>query len=447
MKLFWILLCCGGLFAQIFMLTLQYMQYEISTSVTFTFEDIINLPAITICGNILELGNWDDERLRKHCGNLTGSSTCMNETAEQITSYVVFKVPLTRRLPLSFKFMDYFTISEIMQLTHNMDKLIMGHMRYNSETGGTDKRMGVDDTFDVTHFLTGIYKCMTLTWKKQYETASYLKLKRQFTSSGMLVTFVRSDFLIDKVSMLTFSYTGNRKNNTISDSDVLVISARRAISSSSYDLYKSKFLEAPFATNCVNYRSVYGVASRSHCYESCFIEACVRNLKRKPIGVWMDEEDGSMMAMSETFVEEHYEEISRLSKDCDSRCFRQDCIQIVHSARMKSSARDDNGTISGYVSYVPNSPVVVTECMQKVTFAEFVTDVGSTFGFWLGLSVLTAFTWLQKLTLKILRKRSCKRTRAKKERKHRNNLPVPRHHRAESTSVYGIDLSHVRSFN
>ena len=448
MRLLWILLCCGGLFAQIFLLVFQYMRYDISTSVTFTFENIIHLPAITICATILELGKWDDERLRKHCGELTGSQTCMNETAEQISSFVADKVPLDMRLPASFKFMDHLTISEIMQVTHEVDKLIMGHLRFNPEIGGQDKVFGVADTYETVHFLTGIYKCATLIWKKRYETAGYLKLKRQFTSSGLFSVIVRNELLMDKISMLTLSYTGNRVIPRIGDSDFIQIPGGRGLTSSSYDLFMSKFLEAPFATDCVDYRRDYKLESRADCYDTCFEDASVRALQRKPLGVRHDGRDGGIMSMSESFVTNNHRVISRISNECDNKCSRQDCVQTVYSPRMKSMSRSDNSSMTGYLSYVPNSPIVVTECMQKITFAEFATDLGSTFGFWLGLSVLTAFTWMQKLVQKIVQQqRACKQVTERKERRRKRMAVTSKHYTSDWMYAPGTDLYHVHSYN
>lgn len=403
MRIVWILLCCIGCIAHISLLVIQYMNYDISTSVTYTFEDIIHLPSITVCGNILELANWDDEKMRRHCDDLTGSLTCMNDTSDQIAAFVANNVSLGQRLPLSLSFMDYFTMSEMMKGTHDVDKLILGYMRFNPLTGDNDRCRYLSDTFDIVHYVTGIYKCMTISWKKPYDVVNFLKLKRQFTSSGMFLFLVRNEFLMHKASMLIVGYSSNHVIPRNGDSDSIIIAADKDISSSSYDLLKNKFLEAPFATNCIDYKKMYGLESRTHCYDSCFKRACVQRLNRMPIGVLMsDNDNGNIMSMSDSFIAERNEEINKMSQECDNLCSRQDCRQIVYAARMKSTTRGDNGTISGHVSYVPNAPIVVTECLQKVTFAEFATDLGSTFGFWLGLSVLSAFSWVQCMLQKIV---------------------------------------------
>jgi hypothetical protein len=361
---------------------------------------MVHLPAMTFCGSILELADWSDEKLRSECAKITGLQTCMNETADKISSYVSSNVRLDDKLDATFKLIDSFTISELMHGTHEPGKLFMAHLRINSETQAADQFYGLTDTFETSNYLNRVFSCVTLKWKAPYDKIPYATLQRQITSVGMFAFLVRSDFLISIMSQVSVAYSPNERK--LITSDMLILPGGKGICTSFYDLFKGTLLPAPFWTDCINY-SDYGFENKAHCYETCYTTACIDRFNRTPLSSRMDETYGNLYGMSEKFVNEHYQTLNMLSNECDQKCKWLDCQQVIYSTRMKSSDKDDAVTLSGHVSYLPTSPIVIVECMQKLTFAEFATDLCSTFGFWLGLSVISVVTWMQELVVKVMR--------------------------------------------
>lgn len=67
-----VIVCSIGCFAQIIILTVQYMKYEMSTSVEFVFPEIMKMPHITMCAILAWMLDWNNMMLKSHCFNVTG---------------------------------------------------------------------------------------------------------------------------------------------------------------------------------------------------------------------------------------------------------------------------------------------------------------------------------------------------------------------------------------
>lgn len=418
MKVVWILLCVTGCATQIVLLAMGYLSYDISTTVTYAFEDKMKLPSLTLCVNILEQVDWNDEKMQSMCDRIIGWADCVNQTAEQITDYVRKDINQEQKQWITFKLLDMFTIRELISMTGHIDTLFLGHLRYNPETEGLDKIIGFDETFNVTEFLMGPRKCFTLSFQKEYATADYLKLKQQFTTPGGMTVFARyeSTETSSSHSVIMVMYTPAGVTVRGSNGDP-VISPTRGISSSTYSITRSKILEAPFATNCIDYQKVYGVADRGECYESCIVGENIRRLGRKPLGARMEERDGDMKCMSDQFVKENKKVVQKISRFCGHQCSRHDCQQTIYTSFMKSFADVSNPNhVAAHIFQVPNTPTVTSGCMAKVTLAEFATDVASTLGFWFGLSVLSILSWSEGIIRRLGGKHGTGQRYARKNR-------------------------------
>ena len=74
------------------------------------------------------------------------------------------------------------------------------------------------------------------------------------------------------------------------------------------------------------------------------------------------------------------------SKECDKVCFAAACEETFHVPNLRSSI---NYTAPFVVTYVMQSPKIETICTAKLSFVVFVTNIFSTFGFWIGLSMVS----------------------------------------------------------
>jgi hypothetical protein len=64
---------------------------------------------------------------------------------------------------------------------------------------------------------------------------------------------------------------------------------------------------------------------------------------------------------------------------------------------------------------LPSSPAAISESMARITIAGFITDLLSTFGFWLGLSALDVIVSSATLLWKLVNKSSEIRRRRRRK--------------------------------
>ena len=249
MKACWVLLCCCGCATQIFLLTFHYMRYDISTTVSFTLEEEITLPAITICANIVELGKWEDQRLRSKCYLRFGKDSCLNITsADQFAPFLI-QIGQEKRCDAVYELFEMSSISEILNMTTHITNLIAGHTRYNMvNLVKRDLILHLNETLEI------FAKCFTLFWKKSLAVVSTHKLNRNPASIGVFMTLFWSPMA---------------SNNQLHDPDVdFVILPVTGLSTSSYNLFMSKLPGPPFATNGLDYNFDFWILVGTVCSDS-----------------------------------------------------------------------------------------------------------------------------------------------------------------------------------
>lgn len=75
------------------------------------------------------------------------------------------------------------------------------------------------------------------------------------------------------------------------------------------------------------------------------------------------------------------------------------------------------------VCQVPSSPILVSTSSSKITFASFVTDICSTFGFWFGVPALSVIHSIDSIVNRIInrdqksKKAEKRKTRVAKEKR------------------------------
>ena len=397
------LLCSMGCFAHILVLTLQYMKYDISTSVEIMFEDIIHLPSITLCASIVALLNWDDERLQEKCVEITGDDSCLSMTGTEIERKITRNFTLGERDVASQTIMSYFSIADILaNLTIGVDGFLLAHYRHNTKEGTVDAVFDeASATFRVKEMILVNDKCYTLSWKEEWAHPDYWDMRRHRKSKGLFTFFRINKQKTRTIQWLLLSYGENNATNRFGSFDQMFLNAV-GYTLSTFELIKSQFLPAPFPTKCRDYKQSGGLDNRGGCYETCFAETAWITFQMKPQPVRMEVDDHNK-SMTSKFMDANSVALRALSEPCKKACAFQDCKQNVYTTIPKSTLRKK---ASEYVSHgfaIPTSPVVVTISTAKITFAGFGTDISSTLGFWLGLSVLSIMKWSKRMFCKLFR--------------------------------------------
>ena len=385
-----------GCFAHILVLTLQYMEYDISTSVEVMYEDIIHLPSITFCTSIAAVLKWDDNRLQEKCAEITGDASCTGMSETEIEQKITSSFSISQRSAASEKILHHFSISDILtNLTTPVDGLLFGHYRYNDKKGVSEVVLDeTSNTFDIEEIIMIDNKCYTLAWKEKYAHPDYWDIRRLRKSMGLFQVFIFEKHKAKTLQWLLMSYGGNNNSFRYGIFDQMIIPTL-GYTISTFQLVRSQFLPPPFPTNCRDYETE-GFDNRAGCYEICFAEMTWTMFKLKPQAVRMDQHDGNM-SMTSRFMDDNSDALKSLSGRCKKECVFQDCQQDVYTTIPKSSMKKQEVEMVSHGCALPTSPVVATISMAKITFTGFATDVSSTLGFWLGLSVLSIMKWAKRM--------------------------------------------------
>jgi hypothetical protein len=149
---------------------------------------------------------------------------------------------------------------------------------------------------------------------------------------------------------------------------------------------RSTLLPPPFVTMCRNYSKEVVGGSR----ESCFLD-CVKDAKKSysPGGE----------------VKKH-----TIDDECSKKCKEKDCTSTVILPKLIENMSPRCGEPWYGISIVPpDTPVIQSDTTEQVVLIQFLTDIGSTFGFWLGLSVIGVIDKFSDFLCKVIKKQKAKK--------------------------------------
>lgn len=376
MKLVWILTCCIGCFTQIIMLVVQYMEYEVSTRVAFAYPDIMVMPLITFCTRLTWMMDWNDSHVKSVCLNTFGNESCHRRSTANFTN--VLSDQIVENL------FEAFTIPELINATHRADSIIKSYVGFDQNYEYVSSR-NLAETFDITEFITSAFKCYTLKWKPELDNKPFWSMRRKRRA---LVYLSFNPDVKARVKQMYLIYSSHQYY--YADTDLVTVSLEHQYSISSYDVIETTILPAPFASDCI----VYSIAStksvtRASCYEYCFGNYSMRyfGFMTRVQDMRLDSFYAGKTSYGD-FAAKNRERIKWISKMCDNICRKSECHQIVYLSKIKSSdtTASDN---TRHGSYMPSSPTVKAQSLAKISFESFATDLSSTFGFWLGVSVFS----------------------------------------------------------
>jgi hypothetical protein len=410
-KLVWIIVCSIGCFGQIFWLTNQYMRYDVNTAVEFMFHDVINLPSISVCGYFALLANWD--QLKSHCNLIAGmNDSICNDTSTTSMRDHVQGLDLDQLAQTINSIAEHVPIDSIVNnLTMRVDDFLIGHRYFDKRINDVATKKGYNETFTVTEVLWGQAKCFTLNWKDGLEQQDYWSLKRHRSLLNVFLILIMNRAVFSSFRISVMIHTDNSEIPRYGAIDMVIVNSGDSHIQLKFELFESQILPDPFPTKCLDYKEAsHGTHdNRAACYDSCFTEACMSRFNKKPVPMRMVSSDRGIFGMSGAFMEKNSEAINSLSNKCMRACLKQDCNQRLFTISQQSAAYNMK-TAETYVQFGLNSmPIHGSKSIPKVNFESFATDVSSTFGFWLGISVFSVFEWITSISKRLFsrsRKRS-----------------------------------------
>lgn len=394
-----LLVCTIGCCYQVALLTIQYMEYGISSEVKLIFDKTIRLPAVTWCPEVLHSLNWTHPLVRSNCVRILGIRNC-SQMEETLIIRQIRRIKLKEaehKVELVHHLLD---VSQLFEATISIDSLIRlaAIVDTNTQTGTSFKQ--VTELFHVTEFMLRSTKCFTLNWKSGWDTMEASKLRKGTHAQGLYVLLFYAGAMDQRDAIYRFAYSDNRYRHLRTGVADFVYAPNSGLVISSYDVYRSRLLHAPFVTDCVDYAAA-NTSDQAECLDVCMERKAVLRFGMKWRGQRAVPQDKGVRMMSIQQMREHRAGIREIEDCCNSKCAKQDCHQEIIVTNVRTSTSKTEAVIDGHASYAPNSPIVVTEASPKVTLTEFLTVTGSCFGFWFGLSVLQGLQFLATASTRI----------------------------------------------
>jgi len=217
---------------------------------------------------------------------------------------------------------------------------------------------------------------------------------RQAVIPGMTAMFSAKDNGIRNMSSVNYVLTPNQRimRSGFYSYIPLALHQNRTYSIT-YDTYEAHLLKKPFETECEDYKGL-GLGSRGDCYESCLRHETLAKEGEIPHGVnIMPNETERLMSMKKMFNTTIKALMMDLGIQCDKRCLAKDCTSVAHIPRKLTSSKTAK---IGFNNISPQSPTIRASCQPMLTMTQFLTDLVSTLGFWLGLSALGIFRFFKR---------------------------------------------------
>lgn len=144
-------------------------------------------------------------------------------------------------------------------------------------------------------------------------------------------------------------------------------------------------LPAPYETNCFNYHN----ETKGNCFENCARnESLIHFEDRLLYGPLTVSEDRRLLSFR-SFNESDYDVYLKILNKCEKICSRQNCTKTL-IAPVVEAAYNYSGVSSIMVTTQP-VPSIITNYVPKMNFLDYAVQVTSTFGFWMGGSLFSAY--------------------------------------------------------
>ena len=414
----WMIFCLVGNVFQVYHISSQYFAYGINTNVQLAVDDILELPTLTLCFELSQVVNWTDltreerveilsapEMFGMKGKNIVKGYNIGNETKEEIA-----------RLPsLIKKNADFFmtliitshlqalNLSRLFNVTLKFEDIVHTAMLLDPsrETFGErylllNQENQENEVLRLSTFLKNTLKCYTLEVRSDYRILSYYGVMRQDFLTGMTSLFVIKDEVVQNINLIHYILTPTGKTMRSGFYSYIPLSPQLGKSfPMTYSTYEANLLPKPYETQCVNYTAL-GLGNRGECYERCLKEESLATSGFLPLGVnIMPNETNNLHSLKELIFHSHTKKNHKnMDMLCDLRCHEKDCTSIAHIPLKLETAETPGMT---YIANIgPQKPTVRAQCQPMQSLTQFLTDVISTFGFWLGVSAFGIFRFFRR---------------------------------------------------
>ena len=440
----WFVVCVLGNIYQVAKISALYFQYDMSTTVLVNFPKNFTCPSISFCFSTIDLVVWDKVFKKK-----PGIRAKMNLTDVSIQELQNRTQNMDIELKIHFeaKFFDGLTGTEIFDLV--MDEkdmfpfcMAVDNIEYLRDTGNCSKK------FKIRKMISESFICYH--FEKIKENSKWTSIVYDLATlnrvTGLKETIYYHAFsqeLANRVNQLVVRLNPPPDITRMDQKALLGTGLKGHAFTSSYADFENNFLPAPYATDCINYIDI-GFLGKDDCFESCIANYSIKHLKKIYSGPSIYPHTKEEIIPTGILLKDHKFNEFKLnsSKFCDKKCHMLECYQHFYIPRFRTTIEYP---ISAFVMSQMSEPKLATKFTPTLDFLSFVTDVGSTFGFWMGLSTYTALQAVVEMigsATSALNKNPGKKTQKKDER---SNGPSFQKQVIESLTILVRDIDSVKA--
>lgn len=409
LKVIWSIICLIGNIAQIYHISLQYFLYDVTTNVQLYIPDTIDLPSLSVCFYSWKLLKWSQLSAYEKQSLLTINGEDIyrfEQPYENLTSYAIrsaIENGTTLDATTLLKNMQKkLNISDMFRLTASPFEVFSPVAIYNPQQRGFDFLVNGSDLMKPEEFFFDNRKCLVFNLEeKGRSNVSYFANRRINIMSGIASMYFFSEEYVSAVNEPVIALSSGKDYVRPDFNGFLAVPSQLRVGIT-YTEYRSILLPSPYATNCRNYLAS-GFISRGKCYDVC--------LKAKSLHLWgslhpllqiFPKEKEKIITYDELFFQ-YSHEANRIDTECTEECKQRDCSTVQYIPRYMLFGKPYQAEQVRFFLMVTLSPITESITVEHYLLIQFVTDIASTFGFWLGLN-LYAIVGFLSLMLKYLKK-------------------------------------------
>ena len=365
----------------------EYFRFEVTTNVEIAIPDEITVPAFTMCSPLFDAIKWEDltsDQRKKLFEGLKDFKPPVDFRPSNIRSLKPSELVLSQ---ISKNLYDLLNTSSIFNQTRDVWEVINGE-KVNLFIM---KKMALDSLGDLRafkHTLTFLrenFKCFTLELKEQLgKSLNYDDLLTATNGQLWINQFSLNSY---QLPMLLYIHS--------SDHVITQLHSFKRIEQKSYfavnfETHTTILLPFPYSSNCKDY-SIFGTTSKAHCKEMCMQTRIADKFKVLDAQFHIYASDSYPIRQN---LLENEAEGEKIIHHCQRKCWQKDCSSTLFNLATVVNSR---APLSIATIVVSKSPSTRTKAQAAIPFVVFMTNVLSTFGIWLGVSLLGSGREIKRL--------------------------------------------------
>ena len=407
-QVIWFFFCTLGNIYQVEQISQNYFSYKISTSVMVNFPAKYIMPKLSMCiplWNMIDWKSMEPVLFNQSFGDLKASNLWHRKEFDVLrkTDQHNFSRSFNRLKNSGFKMIvsHFFTVnrtnSDIMEILMKPQEIfgscrLIDPKRYqfmSNHIYNCTNCCGYH--FNIQMFQKEQSICYAFKSKHLSDYRfDYLSSKRAIGTSGIQFHAAISREVTKGISSARFYLTESSEYPRYGYTSYHFAIDMKKFYKMTYYWYKNQLLPVPYETGCIEYKSL-GYTSRGDCFEKCFKKKSLERFNRILPGIVIDSNDnqstsitpfeyGTNLSFSVSSME--------IQKTCSLKCHQPDCMEDIFIPLVLGQ---EPTNLSRIAMFIIQTPVLTTICEPKTQFVEFLTDFISSFGFWLGISVLSVY--------------------------------------------------------